>query len=77
MNRKYISLVVLIIQTTSHVLLLRYSRTVAVETTNDETIIYLSSTVVILSELLKVVTCLIVISCSHRKHRLSFVPRRR
>ncbi|KAG1668411.1 UDP-N-acetylglucosamine transporter [Nymphon striatum] len=66
MNIKYLSLIVLIVQTTSHVLLLRYSRTVAVNISGDKSIVYLSSTVVILSEIVKVLACLVILSCSHR-----------
>jgi UDP-sugar transporter A1/2/3 len=52
---KYTSLVVLIVQTTTMVLVLRYSRTI--ETTER----YLSSTAVVCGEVMKVVSCLLIL----------------
>lgn len=54
-NYKYISLLVLVIQNTALVLTMRYSRTV----TSGP--LYLASTAVVLTELLKFVVCLIMI----------------
>ncbi|CAF1117273.1 unnamed protein product [Adineta steineri] len=53
-NRWWISLVALVCQTTSLVLLLRYSRTV-----NSE--IYLSSTAVVTAEFLKGIVCIFLV----------------
>ncbi|RWS17090.1 UDP-N-acetylglucosamine transporter-like protein [Dinothrombium tinctorium] len=53
---KYIALSVLVVQTTSMVLVLRYSRTVAVESNR-----YLGSTVITLSELLKIIISFTVV----------------
>jgi len=55
-NLKYISLVVLIVQTTSLVLILRYSRTQPVEGPK-----YVSSTAVVMAEIIKLFTCIIVL----------------
>jgi UDP-sugar transporter A1/2/3 len=52
---KYTSLVVLIVQTTTMVLVLRYSRTI--ETTER----YLSSTAVVCGEVMKVFSCLLIL----------------
>ena len=52
---KYVSLVLLILQTTSMVLVLRYSRTL--ETSER----YLSSTAVVCGEVMKLVACLLLI----------------
>ncbi|RWS23433.1 putative UDP N-acetylglucosamine transporter-like protein [Leptotrombidium deliense] len=52
---KYTALLVLVIQTTTLVLILRYSRTVNVETNR-----YLSSTVIMVAEFLKLIICLVV-----------------
>lgn len=61
-NYKYISLIVLIVQTTALVLILRYSRTMKVEGPR-----YLSSTAIVTAEIIKIVTCLFVIFQEHRK----------
>lgn len=55
-NLKYISLIVLIAQTTSLVLILRYSRTQAVEGPK-----YVSSTAVVSAEIVKLITCIVVL----------------
>lgn len=53
---KYISLGVLVVQMTSLVLIMRYSRT-----TGGSDRLYLASTAVFLAEVLKLVSCLVVI----------------
>ena len=53
-NMKYLSLVILVAQNTGLVLIMRYSRTV-------EGPRYLSSTAVVMSEISKVVTCLLIV----------------
>lgn len=55
-NYKYVSLVVLILQTTVLVLVLRYSRTVKTEGPR-----YLSSTAVVVAEIVKIFSCFLVI----------------
>ncbi|KAI6184182.1 putative UDP-galactose translocator [Aphelenchoides bicaudatus] len=55
-NLKYISLIVLIAQTTSLVLILRYSRTQVVEGPK-----YVSSTAVVAAEVVKLFTCIVVL----------------
>ncbi|ETN75440.1 hypothetical protein NECAME_12397 [Necator americanus] len=57
---KYVSLVVLIAQTTALVLILRYSRT-----QNNEGPRYLSSTAVVMAEIVKMVTCILVLFYNH------------
>jgi len=59
---KYASLVVLILQTTALVLILRYSRTMQVEGPR-----YLSSTAIVTAEIIKIVTCLFVLFWEHSK----------
>ena len=59
---KYLSLVLLVLQTTSVVLLLRYSRTAPTKTENgQEAKRYLSSTAVVCGEILKTLTCVLII----------------
>ncbi len=59
---KYFSLILLVFQTTSAVLLLRYSRIVAPKTENGvEAKRYLSSTAVVCGEILKTLTCVVII----------------
>lgn len=53
-NRKWISLIALVLQTTSLVLLLRYSRTMKSER-------YLSSTAIVTAEFLKGIICIILV----------------
>ena len=53
-NLKYVSLIVLVVQNTSMVLVMRYSRTM-------EGPRYLSSTAVVLSEITKFVTCFFLV----------------
>lgn len=53
---KYISLAVLVVQTTTLVLILRYSRTAAVDGPR-----YLSSTAIVASETLKILICLVLL----------------
>ncbi|XP_071952796.1 UDP-N-acetylglucosamine transporter-like [Antedon mediterranea] len=57
LNLKYISLGILILQTTSLVLMMRYSRTV-----QDDGPRYLSSTAVVCAEILKVLACLVLVA---------------
>lgn len=59
-NLKYVSLVVLIAQTTALVLILRYSRTQKHEGPR-----YLSSTAVVMAEIVKMVTCIVVLFNNH------------
>jgi solute carrier family 35 (UDP-sugar transporter), member A1/2/3 len=54
---KYLSLVLLILQTTSLVLVMRYSRTVETPGTQR----YLSSTAVVCAEVMKLITCLLLV----------------
>ena len=56
MQLKYVSLGLVVVQTTSLVLIMRYSRTAG---GSDR--LYLASTAVFLSEILKLVTCLVII----------------
>ncbi|KAG8181566.1 hypothetical protein JTE90_017316 [Oedothorax gibbosus] len=56
LNLKYVSLAVLVLQTTVVVLLLRYSRSVPQSGPR-----YLASTTIVISELLKIVACLVVL----------------
>lgn len=53
---KYVSLAVLVVQTTTLVLVLRYSRTASVEGPR-----YISSTAIVSSETLKIIICLLLI----------------
>jgi hypothetical protein len=53
-NRKWLSLIALVFQTTSLVLLLRYSRTMKAER-------YLSSTAIVTAEFLKGLICLVLV----------------
>ena len=53
---KYVSLAVLVVQTTTLVLVLRYSRTA--DTTGPR---YLSSTAIVSSETLKILVCLLLV----------------
>uniref|UniRef100_A0A8B9DE69 UDP-N-acetylglucosamine transporter n=1 Tax=Anser cygnoides TaxID=8845 RepID=A0A8B9DE69_ANSCY len=55
-NLKYLSLSILVFQTTSLVLTMRYSRTL-----KEEGPRYLSSTAVVLAELLKIFTCILLV----------------
>ncbi|CAJ0601375.1 unnamed protein product [Cylicocyclus nassatus] len=66
-NLKYVSLVVLIAQTTALVLILRYSRTQKHEGPR-----YLSSTAVVLAEIVKMVTCVVVLLHNHGWRLSSF-----
>ncbi|RCN35267.1 UDP-galactose transporter [Ancylostoma caninum] len=66
-NLKYVSLVVLIAQTTALVLILRYSRTQKHEGPR-----YLSSTAVVMAEIVKMVTCIIVLLYNHGWRLSSF-----
>ncbi|CAI4226574.1 unnamed protein product [Auanema sp. JU1783] len=59
-NLKLISLVVLILQTTALVLILRYSRTQVTEGPR-----YLSSTAVLCAEIVKFLTCIVVLWYNH------------
>lgn len=56
LSKKNLSLVVLVVQSTALVLCLRYSRATA-----EKDSLYLSSTVVFLSELLKLLACLVIV----------------
>uniref|UniRef100_A0A8C6YYA7 Solute carrier family 35 member A3 n=1 Tax=Nothoprocta perdicaria TaxID=30464 RepID=A0A8C6YYA7_NOTPE len=55
-NLKYLSLGILVFQTTSLVLTMRYSRTL-----KEEGPRYLSSTAVVIAELLKILTCILLV----------------
>ena len=59
--KKYLSLVVLIVQNTALVLVMRYSRTVSVDGPR-----YLATTAVVLTELLKLTVCVIMVFNSAR-----------
>ncbi|KJH51877.1 putative UDP-galactose translocator [Dictyocaulus viviparus] len=59
-NLKYVSLVVLIAQTTALVLVLRYSKTQKVDGPR-----YISSTAIVMAEAVKMVTCIVVLFHSH------------
>lgn len=52
---KYMSLIVLIVQTTALVLILRYSQK------QDVTVRYISSTAIVVSEIIKFITCIVVL----------------
>lgn len=65
-NYKYISLIVLIVQTTALVLILRYSRTMKIEGAR-----YLSSTAIVIAEIIKIFTCLVVIFYEHSKRNFN------
>lgn len=59
---KYLSLVLLVLQTSSVVLLLRYSRTVPTKTESGEPAKrYLTSTAVVNGEILKTLTCVVLV----------------
>lgn len=61
---KYFSLCLLILQTTSLVLVMRYSRTSTTKNSDgSEPDRYLSSTAVVCAEVMKLITCLIIIYC--------------
>lgn len=62
-NLKYISLIVLVVQTTALVLILRYSRTQHVEGPK-----YLSSTAVVAAEVVKLITCFVVLLRNNCKY---------
>ena len=55
---KYVCLGILVLQTSSLVLTMRYSRTVAL---HDEGPMYLASTAVVVAEFLKVIACVVII----------------
>ncbi|XP_078723938.1 UDP-N-acetylglucosamine transporter isoform X2 [Lampetra fluviatilis] len=59
-NLKHLSLGVLVLQTTGLVLVMRYSRTLPVDGPR-----YLASTAVVLAELLKIATCVLLIGYEH------------
>uniref|UniRef100_A0A158QMI7 UDP-N-acetylglucosamine transporter n=1 Tax=Haemonchus placei TaxID=6290 RepID=A0A158QMI7_HAEPC len=67
-NLKYVSLIVLIAQTTALVLILRYSRTQKHEGPR-----YLSSTAVVMAEIVKLVTCILVLFYNHGWRWTSFL----
>lgn len=58
---KYLSLVILIVQNTALVLVMRYSRTVTVDGVK-----YLPTTAVVLTELLKLIVCVVMVFCEVR-----------
>ena len=58
---KYLSLVLLIFQTTGLVLVMRYSRTTTVKDDDGKDVRYLSSTAVVCAEVMKLITCVILI----------------
>jgi UDP-sugar transporter A1/2/3 len=53
---KYLSLILLILQTTGVVLVMRYSRT-----SSDSKDRYLSSTAVVVSEIMKIISCILLL----------------
>ena len=55
-HKKYLSLVILIVQSTALVLVMRYSRTVTVDGLK-----YLPTTAVVLTELLKLTVCVVMV----------------
>jgi len=59
---KYVSLGVLVVQTTSLVLTMRYSRTLKADGPR-----YLASSAVVLAELMKIVACLLLVLKEHSK----------
>ena len=63
---KYLSLVLLILQTTGVVLVMRYSRT-----SSDSKDRYLSSTAVVVSEVMKIMACLALLWYQASKHKLN------
>lgn len=63
---KYVSLGVLVLQTTSLVLTLRYSRTL-----KDDSVGYLASSAVVSAEVLKVFICLAVVFVECGEHQQS------
>lgn len=63
---KYISLLVLTIQTTTLVMLLRISRT----TSNNEPR-YVSSTAIVVSEALKILVCLVILFHENGKSKIN------
>uniref|UniRef100_A0A915Q4G5 UDP-N-acetylglucosamine transporter n=1 Tax=Setaria digitata TaxID=48799 RepID=A0A915Q4G5_9BILA len=67
-NLKWISLIVLILQTTLLVLILRYSRIQKVDEPR-----YLSSTAVVTAEVIKLCTCIIVIAHQRSWHYVAFI----
>jgi UDP-sugar transporter A1/2/3 len=64
-NLKYVSLVVLIIQTTSLVLTMRYSRKVHEDGPKH---LYLSSTAVVMAEAMKILACIGILFYQHGKY---------
>ncbi len=58
---KYFSLILLIFQTSSLVLVMRYSRTASTQSENGESKRYLSSTAVVCAEIMKLITCVFII----------------
>lgn len=59
---KYMSLILLILQTSSLVLVMRYSRTAELTNENGKKITrYLSSTAVVCAEIMKLITCIVII----------------
>lgn len=64
---KYLSLGVLVFQTTSLVLTMRYSRTLQGEGPR-----YLASSAVVTAELLKIIACIILVFKEHSKFSVSY-----
>lgn len=58
---KYFSLCLLILQTTSLVLVMRYSRIAGKTEGGEEPVRYLSSTAVVCAEIMKLITCVLII----------------
>lgn len=58
---KYFSLCLLILQTTSLVLVMRYSRIAGKTETGEQPDRYLSSTAVVCAEIMKLITCVLII----------------
>lgn len=66
-NLKWVSLIVLIVQTTALVLVLRYSRTQKTDGPK-----YLSSTAVVSAEVVKLFTCIFVLAAQHNWNMAGF-----
>lgn len=66
-NLKWVSLVILILQTTALVLVLRYSRTQKTDGPK-----YLSSTAVVTAEVVKLFTCIFVLAAQHNWNMAGF-----
>ena len=73
MPLKYLSLVILILQNTSLVLMMRYSRTANDDPKVKNNGLYISSTAVVMIELVKIITCVVLLYYHHRPTNVSHV----